>query len=94
MSDALGNICQNLLTIARQRPSEMVTHILANGLRVHVKYRDHQIHLYISRRAVSPSSMEFTTVLKRFPGAPVIQPAEQIWNGRHWLYGSWEEKLN
>jgi hypothetical protein len=94
MSDALSQICQNLLTIARQRPSEMITHILANGLRVHVKYKDHRIHLYISRRAVSPSKIEFATVLKRFPGSPMIEPAEQTWQERHWLYGSWEEKLN
>lgn len=88
---ALAQILVNLLEISKRQPKIVHSHLLGNGLQLHMRYYDGVIHLYISRRAVKPSAVEFATVLKNFPGAPQIAPAEQDYSGRHYLYASWKE---
>ncbi len=93
MGNSLAEICGNLVDLAHKYPKKVHTHYLANGLQLHVRFYDGEIHLYISRRNVVPSRVEFATVIERFPGAPKLEPMQQDFGGRHYLYASWKEEV-
>ena len=91
MGNSLTDICDGLLNCAHKHPKHVYTHLLGNGLQLHVKFYDGEIHLYISRRNVVPSLVEWSTVIERFTGAPKLEPAQKDYEGRHYLFASWKE---
>lgn len=94
---SLTVIISEMLEAADSNPGMAIRNELPGGLRLDILLKDNQTHLQLSRQGVSPSDIEWKTVLKYWP-YPIagLHYRLLIREGRRYLVASWplQARLN
>ena len=87
---SLRDVLADLLTMAIVDPGIPKRVFLGRGLQIDLRVNNGDVHLQLSRMGVSPSHIEWKTTLAHFPTPVDVEPRKKIYQGRHYLIGSWQ----